>query len=866
MLTRSLPLSRPVILGAAALRASASRASDVSSSAFGFRLQREYVGGIAHSSSCAGEHIKGALPPFDATKDSGDFLSQRPTLTGKCTCGAVGFVATGPPFLNFVCHCAHCRKHSERPSTRASAFLPRQVEWLNPSLIIRTAAPPSGNPGGPPSYRCHCSRCKAYVGDDSIASMGVIKLPHAAASDVADVYQPNHHIFYSERVADATDQLPKWVSFPEGSILSTSSTLPPPPPIETVDFKAYHSETGRFRKDVMPMSPTRAPVPERYWYTESDAPVNHVTSVSQAAMEARTARKYIQSPNKVDFSSVFSAPSKKYGAIVIGGGHNGLVAAAYLAKQGVKDVLVLERRHLVGGAAVTEELVPGFKFSRGSYLAGLMRPKVIADLDLHRHGMKYLTRDPSSFTPSLLHGPNKGKYLLLGSDEKKNWESIAQFNVRDADAYPQYDAFLHKIREIVQPIVDSAPMNVWDPNNTRADTLRQLRGVKDLIAVGVKNREVIMPFYELFTGSASQILDRWFESEMLKTTLATDAVIGANISPKHNGSSYVLLHHVFGEAAGKPGVWAYVEGGMGAVSDAIARSAVESGAQIVCDAAVKRITFKGDRVTGVELEDGTKVESDYVLSGATPYHTFLELLPGLDSNVTGAAETSPLPRDFVNHIRFTDYSCQCFKINLAVDRLPNFACYPNSPDGLPGPQHRGTVHFENTMEEIENAYRESSMGMPATRPVIEMTIPSALDSTISPQGQHVVQLFVQYAPYDVDPKIGHWADPAFKRDFVYRCLKIVDEFCPNFSSSIIGYDALSPLDLERVFGMHKGSIHHGALSLGQIGPARPVPGWSNYRTPLKGLYLCGAGAHPGGGVMGAAGRNASSVVLGDMKL
>ncbi len=254
-----------------------------------------------------------------------------------------------------------------------------------------------------------------------------------------------------------------------------------------------------------------------------------------------------------------------------------------------------------------------------------------------------------------------------------------------------------------------------------------------------------------------------------------------------------------------------------------------------------------------------------MLSGATPYHTFLELLPGLDTGLLSKNQ-SPIPRDFSNHIRFADYSCQCFKINMAVDRLPNFECYPTGADGLPGPQHRGTTHFENFMEEIENAYRESSMGMPATRPVIEMTIPSALDKTISPAGKHVVQLFVQYAPYDVDPKIGHWADPHFKEAFVYRVLKIVDEFCPGFSSSVIGYDALSPLDLERVFGMHKGSIHHGALSLHQLNIARPMPGWSNYRTPLKGLYLVGAGAHPGGGVMGAAGRNGANVVLGDMRL
>ena len=623
----------------------------------------------------------------------------------------------------------------------------------------------------------------------------------------------------------------------------------------------YNPSTGRFRKDVLPLSSTRAPVPGKYWYTENDAPVNHITEISQEKMEERRQRKYDRSTQTPDLSPyLVRGATKKFGAIVIGGGHNGLTSAAYLAKHGVKDVLVLERRHLVGGAAVTEEMIPGFKFSRASYLAGLLRPKVIEDLDLYKFGLKYLPRNPSSFTPTLLNGPNKGAYLLLGSDEKANHQSIAHFDARDADAYPHYEAFLHKARQLVQPILDNAPMNPFASSDTRRDLFRHLKGIRELVSVGMRNREVLMPFYELFTGPASHILDRWFESEILKTTLATDAVIGANISPKHNGSAYVLLHHVMGEAAGQSGVWAYVEGGMGAISDAIARSAQSHGAGIVCNASVKRILHQGGAVSGVELEDGTKLETDVVLSGATPYHTFLELLPGLDPSL------NPLPKDFVHHIRFADYSCQAFKINIACDALPNFACYPNSADGLPGPQHRGTTHFEATMEEIENAYRESSMGMPANRPVIEMTIPSSLDTTIAPRGKHVVQLFVQYAPYDVDPKIGHWADPSFKQDFVYRCLKIVDEFCPGFSSSVIGYDALSPLDLERVFGLHKGSIHHGSLALHQLGPARPMSGFSNYRMPLKGLYLVGAGAHPGGGVMGAAGRNGARVVLGDLGL
>lgn len=354
--------------------------------------------------------------------------------------------------------------------------------------------------------------------------MGVVKLSHRVCEEVDPVYRPNHHIFYGERVADVNDALPKWHSFPEGRLETMDYGAAE---VKQVDVdKMYNPSTGRYRKDVLPMSCTRAPVPGQYWYTESDAPVNHITHIEQQKIEERRQRKYQRSALA---ANVAPHTGKKHGAIVIGGGHNGLVAAAYLAKHGVRDVLVLERRHLVGGASVTEELVPGFKFSRGAYLAGLLRPKVIEDLDLHRHGLKYLRRDPSSFTPTLMNSIHQGKYLLLGSDMKRNCESIAQFDRRDADAYPLYEEFLHKIRQIVQPILDYSPMNPLAESDTRADTLAHMRGLRELVAVGFRNREVLLPFYELFTGPASHILDRWFESEILKTTLATDAVIGANI-------------------------------------------------------------------------------------------------------------------------------------------------------------------------------------------------------------------------------------------------------------------------------------------------------------------------------------------------
>lgn len=563
--------------------------------------------------------------------------------------------------------------------------------------------------------------------------------------------------------------------------------------------------------------------------------------------------------------TLFVAPQKKkYGAVIIGGGHNGLVSAAYLAKAGV-DVLVLERRHRIGGAAVTEEMVPGFKFSRASYLAGLLRPHIIKDLELEKYGFKYLPRNPSSFTPSKLDSYYKGKYLLLGEDEQANWQSIAQHSVRDADNYPKYEEFLGKIRDIMQPILDVPPMDLSFDGNL-PENLRAIRKMSEVAKQAFRHTDVLPGFYELFTGPAEPILNRWFESDILKTTLATDAVIGALIGPKQNGSAYVLLHHVMGEAAGKKGVWAYVQGGMGAVSEAIAASARHHGAHIHTSAVVHEILTKNSKAVGVKLADGTLIESDVILSNATPYQTFLELLPSVDPNNSGLQKTVSQLTAYQHHIKHSDYTCGSFKINLAVSALPNFTCFPSPRDPqdpsrtIAGPMHQGTVHFENHMTEIEEAYRDASLGRPASRPVIEMTIPSAVDRTLAPPGQHVVQLFVQYAPYHPT----NWQDPAYKQQFVERVLSIVEEYCPGFKSTILGMDALSPWDLEHVFALEGGSISHGALGLHQLAYGRPVPGFTKHRTPIAGLYLCGAGTHPGGGVMGAAGHNAAHNVLSDL--
>lgn len=764
--------------------------------------------------------------------------------------------------MNFVCHCSVCRKASGLPSLASVGFKADQLVMHNEAGMRKDTPPGSNN------QRIYCAKCGDYLAEDASRPLGLFALPlHRAKGDVHAHYRPNHHIFYANRTQDAADGLPKWETLPDGKLVEGQRTggglqLPPAAGADNGSVsEGWDPVRGWLRKDVQPLSPTRAPESRVYHFTETDPAPNHVSLVTPEKVAERVARKYLPSTGQ------FVAPSsRKYDAIVIGGGHNGLISAAYLAKAGLKP-LVLERRHMVGGAAVTEELYPGFKFSRASYLAGLLRPRIIEDLQLHKYGFKYLPRRPSSFTPTRPGSHFGGKYLMLGDNYEADMASISQFSKKDAEAFVRYEDFLGRVREMVSPLLDMPPPNPFE--GSFAQKVATVRGLAEVGKLMWEYRDVLVPFYELFTAPASHILDRYFESEILKTTLATDAVIGASCSPRHAGSAYVLLHHVMGEAAGRKGVWSYVQGGMGAVSNAIAACAREHGAEIATNATVKRILYthplgehKAARVRGVELADGSVIEADTVLSNATPYHTFLELLPGLAKD-SGYAEKSPLPAEFARHIRFADYSCGAVKINCAVDRLPNFTCYPSDPSGQPGPQHRGTIHFESRMEEIENAQREAAMGIPATRPVVEMTIPSSLDRTIAPEGKHVVQLFVQFAPYDVDPKCGSWADPAFKDAFADRVFAIVDEFAPGFSQSVLYRDILSPLDLERIFGLHRGNIMHGALSLHQLFWARPAFGYSGHRTPVDGLYLCGAGAHPGGGVMGAAGRNAAMVVLGD---
>ncbi|KAK1276285.1 hypothetical protein QJS04_geneDACA003725 [Acorus gramineus] len=566
---------------------------------------------------------------------------------------------------------------------------------------------------------------------------------------------------------------------------------------------------------------------------------------------SRVFRRSISSSSSA--AATAASAKKKWDAIIIGGGHNGLTSAAYLARAGL-SVAVLEKRRLVGGAAVTEEIVPGFRFSRCSYLQSLLRPSIIRELELSRHGLKLLKRNPSSFTPCL-----DGRYLLLSHDAAFNHSEISKFSEKDADAYVSYEKQLQKFCDFMDPLLDSptpesshgAPSFIDQAKDNLHKSVFWARCLQQAFVLGQKD---MVDFVDLLVSPASKVLNNWFETDILKATLATDAVIGTTGSVHTPGSGYVLLHHVMGETEGERGVWSYVEGGMGSVSLAISKAACEAGACIITDAEVSQVLVNDDSgaVTGVMLADGTQMHSSVILSNATPYRTFLELVP---QNV--------LPEDFLCAIRNSDYSSGTTKLNLAVDALPQFQCCKPMVSGS-GPQHVGTIHIgAESMEEIDVACRDALSGIPSKRPLIEMTIPSVLDKTISPPGKHVINLFVQYTPYNLSE--GSWSDPKFRESFSQRCFSLIDEYAPGFSSSIVGYEMLTPPDLEKEFGLTGGNIFHGAMGLGALFLMRPVKGWSDYRTPLKGLYLCGSGAHPGGGVMGAPGRNSAHAVLEDIK-
>jgi phytoene dehydrogenase-like protein len=525
----------------------------------------------------------------------------------------------------------------------------------------------------------------------------------------------------------------------------------------------------------------------------------------------------------------------RFDVAVVGGGHNALTAAAYLARGGLRTV-VLERRPLLGGACVTEELWPGFRISRAAYVAGLLRPRVVAELGLPARGLRLLPRTPASFTPL-----EDGRGLLLGSDREASQASIRAFSARDAERWPAYEDFLDGIARALEPLLDAPPP---DPSRPRA---RDLGPLLQSLRAAWRVRKDLPRGLALLLGPARPTLERWFESEPLRGTLATDAVIGAWAAPSSPGTGYVLFHHVMGETNGARGVWAYVEGGMGRLSDAIAAAAREAGAELRTDAPVARIEVERGRVRGVTLEDGTTIEAATVVSGADPQRTLLGLTP-----------RESLPDELVRELEGLDFRSPSLKINLALDALPSFR--GRSGDAA-GPEHRGTIHLgARTLDELDAAFAAAERGGLPARPLIELTLPSALDPSLAPAGRHVASMFVQYAPYELAG--SRWER---ERDaFADRVCALVDEVAPGFSQSVLHREVLAPPDLEREFALTGGNLFHGAMSLDRLLFMRPAPGLAHYRTPIDGLYLCGAGTHPGGGVMGACGRNAAMEVLRDL--
>ncbi|XP_041476921.1 pyridine nucleotide-disulfide oxidoreductase domain-containing protein 2-like [Lytechinus variegatus] len=550
-----------------------------------------------------------------------------------------------------------------------------------------------------------------------------------------------------------------------------------------------------------------------------------------------------------------SALNKEYDAIIIGAGHNGLVASAYLQKAGL-NTLVLERRHVIGGAAVTEEIVPGYKFSRCSYVLSLLRPIIVEDLELKKHGLKVHLRSDHAFTPLLEEpGPNgRPRSLLMSKDEEFTKQQIAQFSKKDAEVYHKFDEYLNKIAGALGPLLDNPPLDLLPSSRTSFKQKMQMVDIVKSIAQSGKTLGQDIPeFYNLLTAPMNKILDSWFESEPLKATLATDSVIGAFLTPDTPGSGYVLLHHVMGEIDGVKGAWGYAEGGMGAVSASIASAARSHGATILTEKPVSSLLISDDdRACGVVLKDGTEIKSKMVLSNATPKITFLDLIP-----------SGILPEKLRQEVSSFDFKSPVTKINVAVDRLPNFTALPNNSDNTPGPNHFGTIHLNCERTDLLNkAYNSAMVGEIPELPMIEMCIPSSLDPTLAPEGCHVISLFTQYTPYELSG--GRQWDEETKNTYCDRVFDCIEAYAPGFKESVVGRDILPPPELERIFGLTGGNIFHGAMSLDQLYFSRPFPSCGSYRTPIKGLYLCGSGSHPGGGVMGAPGRNAALVVKADM--
>jgi phytoene dehydrogenase-like protein len=524
--------------------------------------------------------------------------------------------------------------------------------------------------------------------------------------------------------------------------------------------------------------------------------------------------------------------AKRYDVIVIGGGHNGLVNAAYLARAG-REVLVLERRYVLGGAAVTEEIIPGFKFSVFSYVVSLLRPEIIRDLDLPRHGLEILPLD-GTMTPM-----PSGDYLWRVNDHAKTRREIERHSKLDAEAYEEFGKSMVAMCRFVKPILAMIP-----PDPTSFDP----RDLKKLAFLGKRFQSLPAEdkynLVQLMTMSAADFLDQWFETDVLKATMSASGIIGTFLGIRSPGTAYVLLHHYMGEIDGAFRSWGFSRGGTGAISNSIGDAAREAGAEIRTEAAVARILVKNGTVQGVVLESGEEIQADVVSSSVDPNLTFLKFI-----------ESRELPAEFLDEVRRYKYRGSSGKVNLALDALPDFKC-------LPGPGHhlRGAISVSPSMEYMERAYDQAKYGEFSRRPYIDMVIPTLTDPSVAPPGKHILSCFVQYAPYKLKPG-PNWDEQ--REAFGDAVINTISEYAPNLKNIIIGKQVITPLDIERTTGLTEGNIFQGELSLEQLFFLRPVAGYTRYRTPLRKLYMCGAATHPGGGIMGASGHLAALEILKD---
>jgi phytoene dehydrogenase-like protein len=520
----------------------------------------------------------------------------------------------------------------------------------------------------------------------------------------------------------------------------------------------------------------------------------------------------------------------RHDAIVIGGGHNGLVAAAYLARAGLRPV-VLERRDVLGGAAVTEEIVPGFRFSVASYVVSLLRPEIVRDLDLPRHGLQILPLD-GTLTPL------DGDYLWRVNDHARTVRELRRWSLSDADAYEEYGRLMAQMARFIKPILSAVPP---DQGRIRPGEWTALAPLARRFAA--LPRRLRDTFIQLMTMSAADFLSQWFETDPLKATMSASGIIGTFQGVRSPGTAYVLLHHYMGEIDGAFRAWGIPRGGTGGVSLAIASAARELGAEIRTEAEVARIDVRGGRATGVTLVSGEELEAPLVLSSADSRVTFLGLI-----------EPGVLEPQFVEDVGRYKFRGSSAKVNLALDGLPDFTCLPGRGEHL-----RGAISFSPSVDYMERAYDDAKYGRPSRRPYIDMIIPTLVDPAMAPPGKHVMSCFVQYAPYHLADG-AEWDDAA--RDALGETvIDTIEERAPNIRGLIAGRQVLTPLDIERRIGLTEGNIFQGELSLEQLFFNRPVPGWARFRTPVEGLWMCGSAAHPGGGLMGAPGRIAALEAL-----